>query len=87
MPRPVSDQLFGMDDVFTFGKHKNLSVRQVLKVDPQWIKWAFETLNAVNFEEDVLQALEDTTEQDRQRSGRSSYSVGGSSRREFNDED
>lgn len=66
MPRPVSDQLYGMDDVFTFGKHKNLSVRQVLKVDPQWIKWAFETLDAVNFEDDVLQELEDTIATDRQ---------------------
>lgn len=33
-------KIYGLDDVLEFGKHKGDNVRDVLKHDAQWVKWA-----------------------------------------------
>lgn len=47
-----------LDDTVTFGKHKGLTVEDVMEVDPGWLKWAME--NVDDFELDQAVADEVT---------------------------
>lgn len=47
--------VFGMDDVLTFGKYAGDRVRDVVKYDAQYLKWAFENIDWLDFDEEVLE--------------------------------
>lgn len=45
-----------LESIFTFGKHKNEQVEDVIEDDPEYIRWLVEN-DVVQFDEETLELL------------------------------
>jgi len=46
----------GLESIFTFGKHKNQQVADVIEDDPDYIRWVVEN-NVIEFDEETLELI------------------------------
>jgi len=46
----------GLQGIFTFGKHKNEQVEDVIEDDPEYIRWVVEN-NVIEFDEETLELI------------------------------
>ncbi len=58
--RPKTSQLMikAVTDVLTFGKYKDLSIRKIIDIDPDYIAWVHKN-TATKFSQEILGQAED----------------------------
>lgn len=56
IPQRRESGILGLDDEFTFGKHRERQVEDVIEDDPSYIAWLVEN-DKVEFDEEVLELI------------------------------
>lgn len=52
----AQDGIYGLEDIFLFGKHKGQQVEDVIVDDPGWVRWVVEN-DIAEFDEETLERI------------------------------
>lgn len=60
-------RVWGLNDVFTFGKYKGSTVKDVIKIAPDYCIWCHNNISWFTLDEDLLLQCEEKVERARDR--------------------
>lgn len=53
--------MYGLNEVFTFGKYRGKSISEVLEANPKYLEWAIENVSNFTLDEKALDLLRQKT--------------------------